>query len=339
MDPSPPDIELALEVGAPAWEALRGERILLTGATGFFGVWLLATLRAADARYRLGVEVDVVTREPGRFTAAHPELTGWPALTWIQGDVRSFRAPRHYRHVMLGATSASAQLNEDHPLEMFDVIVSGTRASLAQLAGRPRVLLVSSGAVYGRQPPDLERVPETWHGAHDPLDPGAAYAIGKLAAEHVAIGWGRAHRAEVVVARPFAVSGPWLPLDAHFALGNFVGDALAGREVVVQGDGTPLRSYLYAAETAAWLWVLLTRGRAGRAYNVGSEEAVSIAELAHFVAAEAGVGWRVQGVHRPGAPVARYVPSVARIGEELGLVPRVDVREGVRRMLAWGRRG
>lgn len=337
MDLSAGDLELAVEVGASGWTDLAGGHVLLTGGTGFFGVWLLAALHAADRRHGLELRVDVLSRDPARFLARFPALGAWPALSWITGDVRTFRAPHAYTHVIAGATAASAALNQDHPLEMFDVIVSGTRATLDQLRGSPRVLMVSSGAVYGRQPPELDHLPEDFRGAHDPLDPAAAYGIGKLAAEHLAVAWGRSRGAPVVVARPFAFVGPHLPMDAHFAIGNFVADALAGRPITVKGDGTPFRSYLYAAELAAWLWVLVARGVGGRAYNVGSEEAVSIAELAHLVSREAGVPWRVEGVPRPGVPAARYVPRVARIAEELGLQPRVDLAEGVRRMLAWAR--
>jgi nucleoside-diphosphate-sugar epimerase len=133
--------------------------------------------------------------------------------------------------------------------------------------------------------------------------------------------------------------GPHLSLDAHFAIGNFIGDCLEGRPIEIRGDGTACRSYLYTADLAIWLWTLLVRGESCRAYNVGSECGLSIAELAGAVAAELapGAGIRVLGVPRPGVPPDRYVPSTARARAELGLEERIPLEEAIRRTAAWHR--
>jgi dTDP-glucose 4,6-dehydratase len=115
--------------------------------------------------------------------------------------------------------------------------------------------------------------------------------------------------------------GPYLPLDAHYAIGNFIRDALNGHSIGVTGDGTPFRSYLYAADLAAWLWTILLQPSATGAYNVGSDEAWPIREIAKRVALSCPSRPGVTLAHSPDlrrAP-SRYVPNVDRARRELGL--------------------
>ena len=230
-----------------------------------------------------------------------------------------------------GAASADAALYSREPLAMFDTIVQGTRRTLARAAlDRAPVLLVSSGAVYGPQPPDLERMPEEFPGAPDPLDPGQVYAEAKRAAELLGAMCAREAGLEVRIARLFAFVGPYLPLDRHFAVGNFIRDRLAGGPVAITGDGTPRRSYLYGADLAIWLWTILVRGSPGRPYNVGSERARSIEEIARAVAEAESPAVAVTRAKTPapGVPPARYVPDTSRARGELGLDEWIGLEDG-----------
>jgi nucleoside-diphosphate-sugar epimerase len=144
----------------------------------------------------------------------------------------------------------------------------------------------------------------------------------------------------VTIARCFAFVGPYLPLDAHFAIGNFIGDAIGGGPIAVRGDGTAVRSYLYAADLVEWLVTILLRGRSGQAYNVGSEEGVSIIELARRVAAVAGesssngpLAVEVAGAPTAGAAPDHYLPDCGRAREELGLRETTPLEEAIRRTI------
>jgi dTDP-glucose 4,6-dehydratase len=142
-----------------------------------------------------------------------------------------------------------------------------------------------------------------------------------------------------VIARLFAFIGPHLPLDRNFAAGNFIKDALSGGPIRIEGDGTPLRSYLYAADLAIWLWTLLVNGEPGRAYNVGSDEPLSILQLARRVETIAALtsGVAIAKTPNPGVPPKRYIPSIERARSELHLAPLISIDEGIRRMLEWAK--
>ena len=332
------DLDHILTLTPEVWEGLRGGRLFITGGTGFFGKWLLESFAHANDRLGLGARAVVLSRDPRRFAAASPHLAGRADLRFHPGDVRDFRFPEEpCTHLIHAGTTSAAPVP---PGEMFATIVDGTRRVLdfAAARGTRRLLFVSSGAVYGPQPRGLARVSEDHRGGPDPLDPGSAYGEGKRAAELLCALAGTEGRIETVVARCFAFVGPGLPLDAHFAVGNFIRDALAGGPIRVGGDGTPLRSYLYAADLAVWLWTILLRGAAGRAYNVGSADTMTIAQVAETVRAALGVRAPVQIAKAPpaaGEPPSRYVPDVGRAQRELGLRPIVDLAEGVRGTARW----
>ena len=337
------DLDHVLEHAGRALSTLRGARILVTGGTGFFGRWLVESLLHANERLGLGASVLLLSRDPETFARRAPRLAGSRGVELLEGDVRTFAAPAgRITHVIHGATETTGALNAAHPDEMLDTIVSGTRHVL-EIAGRlstRRVLLLGSGAVYGRQPSELTHIPETYAGAPDPLDPREAYAEGKRVAELLGAIHSRDHGLEVVSARCFAFVGPYLPVDAHFAAGNFLRDALSSDTIRVSGDGTAYRSYLHAADLAIWLWTLLVDGQSGRAYNVGSEEGVTIRELAVAVAQAAPVVGRQPSVSvarqaDPSVAPARYVPSTRRAREELGLQARIGLDEALKRTLVW----
>ncbi len=329
---------IAARIGS-SWKALEGARIFFTGATGFIGRWMLEVLRRADAAHGLGLSVTLLTRDPQRFAASYPELARYPAFTAVRGDVLSLpHDGESYTHVIHAATDASADLNESDPLQMFDTILTGTRNTLdfARAAGARRFFFLSSGAVYGAQPWSVDKVPEDFMGGPDTGTHRSAYGEGKRAAELLCTIYRKQFGMDIVNARIFALLGPMLSLDIHFAAGNFIRDAMAGRTITIVSDGRAERSYLYAAELTEWLWAILLRAAPGSIYNVGSEEAVSIADLARLTSAVlGGAGCEILGKPDPGWNPGRYIPSTAKIRHELGLTARIGLDEAIRRTAAW----
>jgi len=333
------DLDLILAQTRELWEEMRGQRVFITGGTGFFGCWLVESFCHINRALGLGAQATVLSRDPAKFAAKAPHLAGDAAMTLLAGDVRSFEFPAgEFRFVIHAATETTGAQTPD---EMRSTIVAGTERTLAfaEQTGARKFLLTSSGAVYGPQPTEITHLPEAYACAPTPSN---AYATGKLAAEqlcaeHQMAALARGLKFEAKIARCWAFCGPHLPLDAHFAIGNFIGDALAGRAISIAGDGTPRRSYLYAADLATWLWTILFHAPALVPINVGSSHDVSIRELAETVAATLAPATPIHIAKQavPDAAVSRYVPSVKRAEELLGLRETVDLAEAIRRTAEW----
>lgn len=340
LNPLARDLEEVLASTSKLFEDLRGRRIFITGATGFFGCWLLETFLWANERLHLDAAATILTRSPETFRQKLPHLAD--SVQVVVGDVRDFAFPNgEFSHIIHAATESSVDLNTNQPQVMFDTIVEGTRRCLdfAEQCRARKFLLTSSGAVYGKQPSQISHLSEDFGGGPDPLDPNSAYGEGKRVAELLGVLAARDTGIEAKIARCFAFVGPYMKLDAHFAIGNFIRDYLAGETIRVNGDGTPLRSYMYTGDLMIWLWTILFRGESCRAYNVGSEEAISIADLAREVSRtfSENIPVEVRGKPTPGAPIARYVPSTMRTQTELQLRCTVPLRSALERTVTWNR--
>jgi UDP-glucuronate decarboxylase len=307
--------------------------ILLTGGTGFFGKALVPCLLAKFAS--TGSTLTVLSRNPESFLGRNSQYLNQPGLRFHKGDIlRMDSLPQSdsFSHVIHAATDSTFGPSLT-PLERFEQIVSGTRNLLdfAVSNRSQRFLYVSSGAIYGPQPEDLQGFPEDWIGSPDLSNPDNTYGVGKLAAEHLCHIYRSMYELEVVIARCFAFVGPDLPLDVHFAIGNFIRDALFEDAITVSGDGTAVRSYLEQEDLAHWLTAMLTNGRNGEVYNVGSDEAITIRELAHLV----------RDLLAPDKPVhiqsntplsgnrSRYVPNIRKARQELLLDVGVPLSQAI----------
>jgi nucleoside-diphosphate-sugar epimerase len=338
-NPLAADLDLILSQTNDVWEKLRGKRIFITGGTGFFGCWLLESLRRANKKLFLNAEAWVLTRDPESFRKKCRHLANDAAVKLYKGDVIDFDFPSgEFPFIIHAATEASAALNNKNPLKMFDTIVTGTHRTLdfARQAGTKIILLASSGAVYGRQPPELSHVAEDYACAPDTMDPHWIYGEGKRCAELLCATYARQYGIEAKIARCWTFVGPYLPLDIHFAIGNFIRDGLKGGPIEVNGDGTPFRSYLYAADLAIWLWTILFKGQSCHPYNIGSHHAVSIAETAAAVAKHfPGIQVHIVKKAVPGTTAERYVPCIDRARQELNLSSVVSLDESISRTIRW----
>lgn len=317
-----------------SWESLSGKHIFITGATGFVGKWLLATLIHADKTLNLGCKITALSRNPDSF------IKEWPAeckkISWIQGDIKNFHIPNEKIDIIIHA--ATDVIERSSPLEIFSTCHDGTKQiiSLANNCGAQQLLLISSGAIYGSVHNDQNPIAETYNGGPDPLSAASAYAEGKRVSEWL-VSQAASDTLKVKIARIFSLVGPHLPLDKHFAIGNFLRATMLNNEIILTGDGSSYRSYLYAADMAGWLWTILKNGKSCRAYNVGSDQGISILELAKTICKTLDNNLKITTTSQKKTEntIDYYVPDISRALNELNLPEPLSLRESIIRTNDW----
>ena len=322
---------------------LDGSRILITGASGFVGKCLLQASRDVQLATFDQVEIVALTRSLRAPHVQSAKQIGCPNVSWIEGNFLEERLDFGKVDMIIhAATPASATLNVEDPGEMLRVNIAAMKSVLSLVGDNTPLLFTSSGAVYGTQPDSITHIPERGVYSIPQMDRLSAYAQGKQVAEQMCRDAGDVGHCYPIIARLFAFGGEYLPRDTHFAIGNFVQNALDRQPIIVKSDGRARRSYLYGADMATWLWSALAFRGDGEPLHIGSEHSISILELARNVAKVSGEILNfvpeviVSAPANDFSPVHQYVPSTKHTRSSLGVEEWTSLDEIIARMIKQG---
>ncbi len=314
--------------------ALSNSRIFITGGTGFFGKWILETILFLNENYKTNCSVVVLTRNPEQFKNNYLQFNN-TSITYLNGDIKDFSFPEGEFKYCIHAAAETAKLEKTDELDVLGSIYGGTQRVLefAKEKNIKSTLYVSSGAVYGKQPPELKLIPEEYNGSPDTMNLRSAYGEGKRLGEFLCNYYGKKFDLPIKIARCFAFIGPYLPLDAHFACGNFIRNCITKEPIRINGDGTTIRSYMYAADLTICLFKTLIHGDNLSPYNIGSSEEISIAQLAKKIASHFSPSPEI--ITSPKKITnnlpERYVPDNNKIINKLSIKKQIDIDEAIKR--------
>ncbi len=346
MLPLEADYEFIYQSALPAFRTMSGSNLFLTGGTGFFGKWILGAIHYANITHGASISVTSLTRNPDSFIHQFPHFKN-SLFHFLKGDIRDFQTDNfRFQYLIHGANPSQSNFKPNLEAELLSTIKEGTKHFLdfAQKTEAKKLLLLSSGAVYGKQDSLVVHQPELQQSFAE-TESSNAYTAGKRNSELSVLQLADHSKTSVSIARCYAFVGPHLPLDQHFAIGNFINDCIHHRPITIQGDGTACRSYLYAADLTVWLLRLLVFGDNKKAYNVGSELSFSIKEIAEQVQEV----WQepefksYRKFNSPSIvilekvdsqrPTNRYVPSTMLAKSELNLEAWTPLKSGIRKTI------
>ena len=326
------DLEYIYQNTQDIWESFRGKSIFLTGGTGFFGKWILNSFIYINQKLKLNAKLIVLTRNKNAFYESFPDLLHRKEVIFIEGDVCTFDFPEEkIDYIIHAATEASVKLNLESPLVMFNTVVNGTKRvlDLAIIKNVKSLLFTSSGAVYGNQPDFISHIEENHNGAPELTNSSSVYGEAKRMAEVLCSVCYEHNNIPVKIARCFAFIGPYLPLDSNFAAGNFIRNVLMKEDIDIKGDGSSLRSYMYASDLTVWIWTILLKGKSNFPYNVGSDKSISIKELALLIKSCTNSKTLNIKISDSEKKSNKYVPSIYRAKNGLKLTMGVDLETAI----------
>ena len=278
-----------------------------------------------------------MTRNSRRFSELNEYIANDPAVSFIDNDIRLLsHNSKRYDYVIHAATDVAIS---NTPIDTYDVCSIGTRLALdfAIQSKASNFLLLSSGAVYGKQPSGLNSLSELYNGIPDRISDQSAYGLGKISAEWMVSKYSSTYGLNSKIARCFAFVGPYLPMDKHFAIGNFIKDAITSNTIVINGNGSTIRTYLYSADLAIWLLRILLEGRNGDIFNVGGDRQISIENLAKLVGDL--INPRIQIVKEKKIVSHnfpdRYVPDITLAKNRLDLFPIISLENSIESTAKW----
>lgn len=334
------DLDHILANTSDLWEAFRNQHIFITGGTGFFGTWLLESFAWANDVLNLNSSALVLSRNPDAFTKKAPHLCIRNDIKFLKGNITDFLFPDCPLTYLIHCAVYQPQTNgKISNVAMAAEMIEGTKRilDLCIKAGVKKLLLVSTGAIYGNSPFNSQNISEDYPAISDPSNKAEAYQQIRRIMETLSVIHADEHNFEVMIARCFSFIGPYMPLNGRFAVDDFIRDTLSRNSLRIKGNGKTVRSYLYAADLAIWLWKILLQGKSSRPYNVGSEIPVTILELANLFARETKPALKIEIAGRPNSGIVsdHYVPDTSRAKSELKLKQTISLDDAVKKTMRW----
>ncbi|HZD13597.1 MAG TPA: UDP-glucuronic acid decarboxylase family protein [Pseudonocardiaceae bacterium] len=308
----------------------RFSRAVVTGGAGFLGSHLCEEL----LRRGTGVMCmdNFLTGTPANIT----HLLGEPRFRLIKCDVTDFvHVPGPVDLVLHLASAASPADYLRLPIETLKVGSLGTLHALG-LAGEKgaRFVLASTSEVYGD--PLQHPQSEGYWGNVNPVGPRSVYDEAKRYAEALTTAYRMSRGTDTAIVRIFNTYGPRMRPDDGRAIPTFIRQALAGEPLSITGDGSQTRSVCYVEDTIRGI-LALAESRAAGPVNIGGPLELPVIDLAKTIMELTGLPGSIRHIERPVDDPRMRRPDTALAQELLGWAPRVELRVGMARTIAWFR--
>jgi dTDP-glucose 4,6-dehydratase len=326
------DVESLLTSGY-SFQEFDGSTITILGGTGFIGQWLIQALNEFGSNFGFSSEIRVVTRDARKAHRLLVEELGLK-LKIAEYDFTSGSTDLEKSDFFInGATPSQKKTG----LQNTDsVYISSVNASYSIIRSAkkyrniPKVVNLSSGIVYGSQ--EISERNQIERSIFITLNSRSGYLNAKIDSELIFSEAAAAGQVNSVSPRLYAFAGPGIVLDEHFAVGNFLRDGLEGNQIVINGNPSTMRSYMYPTDLTIWILSALLEPK-NLNVNIGSEIPISMLDLANLISdMTSKKGVKILGDDKV---ASNYVPSTLCFRQNYGVSEQIDLSNGLERWIEW----
>jgi dTDP-glucose 4,6-dehydratase len=326
------DMTIIMEELESDWQNFKNSRILLLGGTGFIGKWITNCFLKANSIHNLNLEVVILTRSPINAANRNPELctSNVELIELDLSNETNVNLNLNFDFFIHGATDstysyASTESKPHSSVHGANLILNSLNSS-----SFTRGVHLSSGAVFPKQGITTIGQPETENS--EIFENLSGYGKAKYKTELLFKDNFVPNEFEVSNPRLFTFYGPGIPLDKHFAIGNFLRNAMNKEPIVVNGNPDTVRSYMHPIDLVIWIIKLLLNPSTST-LNFGSDAPITMANLASRINEITGN----KGIEFIGKsePVSVYFPSTIKARGHLKVKQSIKFGEGIERWISW----
>ncbi len=267
-----------------SWEKLRNKTLLVTGATGFIGSYIIRSVLTKSKCNNLNTRVIALVRNKERAQKLFPEFAECDCLSFLVQDVcKELPTDKKADFIIHCASNAAPREYSLYPVETMKTNFIGTANLLdyAKAVGAESFLYVSTIEVYGTTK-GLERISEDDYGTIDAMKVRSCYPLSKKGCETLVVSYADEYGLPVKIGRLSYIFGPGMREGDSKIVAVFPKCIADGENIVMKSKGEQLRSYTYVSDAITALLTILLDGEAGEAYNIASRLCITtIAGIAH----------------------------------------------------------
>lgn len=277
----------AIASGAFEWDKLKNKSILITGATGLIGTFMIDVLMYRNITYNDSITIYAVGRNKEKALARFKEYFASRFFVFIRQDIQSpleLDVPVDY--IIHGASNAHPIAYATEPINTILTCVLGTKSILdfASIHHVKRTLFLSTCEVYGVNRGDVESFKEDYCGYIDCNTLRACYSEGKRTAETLCQAYIKEKNIDIVIARCCRFFGPTMMDNDSKVIAQFIRNAVDNENITLKSKGDQQYSYCYVADICSALLLLLLRGNNGDAYNISDNNcSLSLLQIATII--------------------------------------------------------